>query len=73
METYTITYSCETKDGGTGFGEGNIICDNPIDAETVFRLIQEQPEAFDFEPIDEGEKRLVSLKGQKRTKTIYLD
>jgi len=68
-ETFEIAYSCETKDGGTGFGCETIACSCEVDAEAIFKLIQECPERFDFAPIDEGQKRLVSYNGQ----TIYLD
>jgi len=68
-ELVEISYKCETKDGGSGFGCASIFCDNAVDAETIFKLIQEYPERFDFEPIDKGEKRLVQYMDQ----TVYLD
>ena len=69
MKAYEIIYGCETKDGGTGFGEGKIICDSPVDAEAIFATIQNNPDMFDFAPTDSGEKRLVSYNGQ----TVYID
>lgn len=68
-ELFEIAYSCETKDGGTGFGCESIFCTCEFDAEAIFKLVQENPNLFDFSPIDEGQKRLVSYNG----KAIYLD
>lgn len=68
-EFYEIAYSCETEDGGTGFGCESIFCTCEFDAEVIFKLIQDDPERFDFNPINKGQKRLVSYKGQ----TVYLD
>ena len=69
MDAITVTYSCETKDGGTGFGCDRIVCTNPVDAEAVFDAICEHPERFDFAPIEPGQKRLV----QWHNTTRYLD
>jgi len=66
---HEIVYACETKGGGSGFGEGVIICDNEVDALAIFRLIQDQPSLFDFAPTETGQKRLVSYAGE----TVYLD
>lgn len=69
MGTHTVTYSCETADGKTGFGSSQIICDNEIDAEAVFDLILQFPNKFDFADIEPGQKRLVHYK----TASTYLD
>jgi len=69
MEKYEIYYSCETKDGGTGFGCDSIVCTNEIDCKAIFDFIVAHPENFDFAPVDKGQKRLVSA----LDKTVYLD
>ena len=71
METYEVIYGCETKDGGTGFGEGKIMCENLIDAKAVWQAIQDRPDSFDFAPKDGG-RRLVCISGNTRS-TVYLD
>lgn len=71
MKTYEVIYGCETKDGGTGYGEGKIICQNDIDARAVWAAIQNNPDSFDFADVDDG-KRLVRIAG-KSNSTVYLD
>jgi len=71
MADYEVIYGCETKDGGTGFGEGKIICDNSIDARGVWAAIQAKPDDFDFAPADGG-RRFVRISGDSLS-TRYLD
>lgn len=71
MKTYKVIYGCETKDGGTGFGEGQISCTNEIDAKAVWQAIQDNPDSFDFAPHEDG-KRLVRIEGDYYS-TRYLD
>jgi len=71
MKTYEVIYGCETKDGGTGFGEGKIVCENEIDAKAVWQAIQNNPDNFDFAPADGG-KRLVRIAGDSHS-TRYMD
>jgi hypothetical protein len=68
-ELFEVTYSCETADGGTGFGCESIFCTCEHDAEVIFKVIQGSPDYFDFNPIDKDQKRIVAYSGQ----TIYLD
>jgi len=54
--TQIVEYGCETKDGGSGFGIGKIICENHNDAQAVFEAIKEHPDRFDFAPHDDGRR-----------------
>ena len=71
MKTYEVIYGCETKDGGTGFGEGKIICQSDIDAKAVWQAIQNSPDSFDFAPAEDG-RRLVRIAGDSYS-TVYID
>ena len=69
--THEVVYGCETKDGGTGFGEGRIVCENETDARGVWQAIQENPSRFDFQEPGDGRK-LVRISGDSFS-TRYLD
>ena len=72
MKNYKVIYGCETKDGGTGFGQGTIICENDTDAKAVWRAIQKSPESFDFAPHADG-RRLVRIEGDCSSTRIIPD
>ena len=69
MKTYDVIYGCETKDGGTGFDEGKIMCENETDAKAIWAAIQKNPDDFDFAPIDGG-RRFVRIAWDSQS-TVY--